>query len=310
MGWLKRSFLYLLIIALLLVSSSYLFILTYEDEIKASLIQQVNQHLLGNVQVNDMSIAPFQNFPSVAVSLDEAVLKKENFGDQEKVAAFKHVYVSMDFYEFLQGRYVVEKVLLDNGALNLRVDENGNKNYQIFSMDKREDPEGESNFYFDVQQIRITQTSFLYKNQIKEIAFQGFFDAVNLQGQFKDQDFKLKADLKSLVEQFKIKNVNYIEQKKVNLQTTLQVDGKNELYEVKQGNLRIAGADFNLKGEITNKAKAYELNVHVNGKKNRLSTLLALLPGEARNKFDQYQGEGQIQFEAAITGNMSPIQKL
>lgn len=310
MGWFKRSFLYLLIIGLLLGSGGYLFILAYEDEIKTTLIQQLNQHLLGKMQVDDMSIAPFQNFPSVAVSLDEAVLKKENFGDQEKVAAFEHVYVSLNFYELVQGRYVVEKILLENGALNLRVDQNGNKNYQIFSMDKREDAapiEGESNFYFDVQQIRITQTSFLYKSQIKEIAIQGFFDEVNLEGRFKDQNFKLKADLKSLVKQFKIEKVNYIEQKKVNLQTTLQVDGENDLYEVKQGNLRIAGADFNLEGEVKNKAKAYELNVQVNGKENRLSTLLALLPEHVRNKFDQYQGEGQIQFQAAITGKMSPI---
>ncbi len=299
MRFFKRTVFLLLLIAVLAASASFLFIQVYGSQIKESAISYLNQQLNTEVQTESIDVAIWKTFPMVSVNFTNVRVKESLPNSQENLALFKRVYLAFDAWQIIQGHYVIEEILLEQGKINMAVKSDYTRNFRIF---KTTDKSQKSDLTLDLENITFENVEFKYQNHPQQETFKSYFEEATFSGRFKDETFTLDARANAMIEAFQLEERVYVKDKPAKLSCQFKVDKEKGVYTVKEGNLRMAGAQFKISGRIKNQEKGPKLDITIEGRKNRLRTLLALVPEAYREKFASYYGKGNFYFETRLKG--------
>ncbi len=116
------------IIAWALLTILFLFIGTlvlfsvYRNEISEEILNRTNSLIQGKIKFESISISPFKQFPDLSISLDE-VTYYENKLDTGNVVvpigALENIYISFNLKDLKDRKFKINKILIDNGTINL-----------------------------------------------------------------------------------------------------------------------------------------------------------------------------------------------
>lgn len=302
----KRTFLLLLVIGALLASAGFFFTQLFGDDIKNGLVTYLNKQINTKVNAESIDLSVWGEFPQTSVEFTNLRVQESIPGSSDNLAVFEEVLFVLDLWEILKGNYVIEKILVENGRINMAIREDYSRNFRIFktSADTSE-PKSPSNLSLNLKNVTLRNVQYQYHNIPQQEKISAYFQEATLRGQFQDEVFTMKADANSLLEAFEIQETTYVKNKPVDLQCKLEIDKKKGRYALQEGNVRIADAQFKLSGKVMEQEKGQELDLTFEGRKNRLKTLLALVPEKYRQTFATYHGNGEFFFNADLTGLVS-----
>ncbi len=302
----KRTFLLIVLIGALIGSAGFLFIQVYGDDIKNGLITYLNKQLNTKVNAESIELTVWGKFPQVSVEFTNLRVQESIPGSSENLAVFEEVLFVLDLWEIIQGNYMVEQIMAENGRINMAVREDFVRNFRILKSKENRPDSGKSNdLSLDLNNVTFSNVQWQYTNVPHEEKISTYFEEATFSGQFQDEVFTLQANTNSLVEAFEIQNTTYVKNKPVDLQCKFKINKKKGRYAIEEGNIRVADAQFKISGKIMDKQKGNELDLTFEGRKNRLKTLLALVPEKYREPFASYHGEGKFFFNANLTGLVS-----
>jgi len=291
----------------LLASSAFLFVQVYGEQIKDGLITYLNQHLNTKVEARSIDVSMWEQFPKVSVDFTNVRVQESFPGSRDNLADFNRVYFVLDLWEIIQGHYVIEKILLKGGEINMRIREDYARNFRIFKdSGAQKQQQQEQDLSLDLKNITLKDVDYRYQNVPQEELLKAYLENARFSGQFQRSLFTLNAGAKLLLEEFRIADTRYVNNKPVRLQCRFQVNKAKGIYQLEKGDLRIADAGFDLSGRIEEQEEGPELNLNIQGRKNRLETLLAIVPEAYRQSFDAYSGKGKFYFNATLLGIVSP----
>lgn len=300
----KKTFLLLLLIGGLLASAGFLFIQVYGDQIKDGLVSYLNQHLNTKVKAESIDLSVWRQFPKASVNFTNVRVKESLPGSEANLAVFDRAYFVLDLWAILQGNYVIEKILLEKGRVNMAIREDYTRNYRIFkNTGTTSSPDTELSL--DLKNIAVNEVQFNYHNQPKSQEFRSFIEEADFQGQFQNQTFLLKAEARTLIDALQVEETAFARNKPANLSCELKINKQKGVYTLKNGNLELANAQFEITGDLRQKENGANLDLAFEGRKNRLETLLALVPEEYRKTFAAYEGTGNFYFNADLTGSVT-----
>lgn len=117
------------VVFLLLCITSYIYVSANKKSIIQKITTQLSQSIRGDVSVTDAGISFFKNFPSVTVSLDNALIKDSLFSRHNKpLFAAKKVFVRLSWGSLLSRKIVADKIRFDDGAITIFTDSTGYTN--------------------------------------------------------------------------------------------------------------------------------------------------------------------------------------
>lgn len=272
-----------------------------------ALIDQLNKHIQTKIKVEEVDLEFWKQFPKVSVTFNNIRVKESIPGSEDNLAVFKRGYFMLDLYEVIMGSYGVEKILLENGRIQAKVQEAGTQNFQVIKPSKESDGSSDKKkeFTFNLKQITFRNTIVSYHHVPKKVYLKLFGEQVNFQGRFKANQFTLKADGRTLFEELTIDSSEFIANKKVELRTEFDVDNEKGVYQLTKGDIQVAGAGFDVSGHIKKKAKGHFLDLEVQGENNNLGTLLSLVPETYRTSFASYNGQGNFYFKGTSKGYLT-----
>lgn len=127
--WLLCFFGVVIGLFLLLSIASYAYVSANKNSIIQKITTQLSQNIRGDVSISDASISFFKNFPSVTVELDNALIKDSIFNQHHQpLFTAKQVFVRLSWGSLLSRKIVVDKVRLENAAINIFTDSLGYTN--------------------------------------------------------------------------------------------------------------------------------------------------------------------------------------
>ena len=198
---------------------------------------QADKFLTCDFHIDKVGLTFFKTFPKIGLDLENVVLKnpqKANVSDT--LLYVKDCVTTLNIRELLKNHHAeIHDFSLNNGMVNLYIDENGNGNYAVF----KSDPNDTTSYTIDLQKVKANNLDVRYQNaQSRQIASAQKTN-LTVKGTFVADKIEGQADIEAQSLSFTIADSTPIQFTGNNVQATY--DGSFTNFNLLDGNLN---ADF------------------------------------------------------------------
>ena len=301
----KKTLLITVIAFVVLSLTAGLLVYIYQDDMKALAVNQVNANLNAKVIIRsaDIEITFLTTFPDAAIEFRNFKVLEPGSKTAVLIQAKK-----LDF-EFsplglINKHYHISRILLSDATLNLRIDENGNANYNILKPDtsKIKDTTAAAPLDIRLKHIRLKNVKLSYHDlqEKQEVDLQ--IDDCVFAGNFTDAQYDLKTDLDIMAVNLTTSDRQYLKNKRIIVDGALHIDKLNKRYEIQAFKLKFENAIYAAKGFVQQSDKRYQADISIDGADAGIQTLISLLPTNLSAQLKDYQSTGQVSFKGRIKG--------
>lgn len=278
----------------------------FQDRIIARFVTEANRYLTSEVHVEKIDISIWSKFPRIALDFENVLIKGSLPDAPEPLANVRHLYFTFSPFSLLRGHYEVEQVWLEGGQVSVRVDRQGQPNYNIFKTDTTATPAAEP-VRFNIKRIQLKTVLVEYllegSQQHHRLLAEETTARLNLHG----NQLTVGVDGGLLVHQIGVGKDIYFRDKPMQVQSEIQMDLDSGLYRVMPSRLLIDGASFTVAGLIETHG-GVSLDLHTEGERATLQTLTSLLPTSMTEKLRVYRSEGEVYFDGRVKGHVTDTQ--
>ncbi|PSR52173.1 hypothetical protein AHMF7605_00885 [Adhaeribacter arboris] len=282
---------------LILLTTGLLY--SFKDKIIQLFVAEANRHLKTKVQVEEISLSLFRQFPNVAIALDNVTITESLPGSKAPLAKAKHLYFTLNVPDLLTGQYRVSEVNLENGQVFVKFLPDGTGNYRVFAADDSQ-PENKK-FAFKLEKVTFKNVAIHYTDQRRAQFYQVQARQMVAALQVTDQKVAVAATGKFQVQTIQVDKDDYFQNKEIQLQTNLLVNRSASQVTISPSEVRVGPALYQVTGSV-NYAGPTALDLQFNGKNTNIQALLALLPLKYSQAFGEYQSQGNVYFNATVKG--------
>lgn len=309
MKYLKYFLLGILRLILIFFGAGYILITFYGDEIKNRIIGELNEQITVKIEVKSADFSPFSffsDFPNVSLNFhDVTALSNPSFNrkdfkeNADTLFQFELLSLQFDISDIWNENYEITHIRAEKGRMNVFIDKNGNENYIFWNSDSSSE---NSTIVVSIEDLKFRQVDLRYIDLQNEINIDAYCERMHLNGEFSSENYVINSSAELYMRQLKIDDINYIPYYKVN--ADLQLDVAGDTYKIQDGNLAVAGMNFDVDGVILDN-ETTELDLQINGKDLNVQSFLSLIPKEINNIDDEYKSSGDFYFTTSISGKAS-----
>jgi hypothetical protein len=305
--FLKRLAIILLIFFIVVLGALAIITSLFEDSVGRKLTTEINKQLKSELSIQGFDLSVFRAFPSVAANLEGVQLEDSQGGTllEADEISFRFGLLSL-----LSSSIKVSSVVISNGALHIRVDKNGNTNYDIFreSSSTEEGASSGSSTAISLEQAQLTDIELIYQDMSTQQDVAALIKEALFSGQFSSQQFAMTSNAEIEVRFADMEGVRYLPGKKVSYQATVAVNMEEEIYDLEEVIVEIEGNSFRLDGTIENWDSGTYFDLYMTNDEGHLKGVLNLLPAEYLESFQDVESTGKFTFNGLVKGQYNEKQ--
>ena len=141
--------------------------------------------------------------------------------------------------------YKVKSVKVYPGCLHLKVNQQGEVNYDIF---KPTEDTTSSPFKFELQKVKLEDVRFSYENKLTAQTYRTAISEMDLAGDFTEKQFSLKAESKLKVEKAKSGEITLLSNLQASFDLQLNVDQEKGIVSLNDALIYISNLPFKVNG--------------------------------------------------------------
>ena len=306
----KRIFIWLGIAAFFLFIASIVIAVIFEDEIGQQLVQQINKNLVEGLKVEKFRLSLIKGFPNVNADLQNVVLPDNQQGVllEAKSMSFK-----IGLLGLLTSNLQIKSVLVDDGALFVRINRKGKANYFITKPSEQEMAAADLNFNLSLDEAVLENMELIYIDERAKQEMTLQLEEATFSGQFRQDKFTLISDADIYSEFVELDGKRYFVGKDIGYEGKISVDLENNFYEFQEMDLEVAGNTFNVLGIIEPHTTSTELDLEIKSKEGSIESVIQLLPEEYQY-LEGFASRGSFNLDASVKGVLnneeSPVVEL
>lgn len=294
-----------MILFLLMAATLFIIAFAYENEVKGYMIQQLNENLKTKVIVDSKNIklSLLRNFPFASLNFRNVKIispPTPRRGASDTLFSAEKISLQFNLMDILRKQYVAKKIKTENGKVKLKMEADGSVNWDIWKGSGDTTSSGEESafniekFQFDNIELRYLDNKNL--NDISCAVHSG-----TIRGEFTSKKYDLSIKGDALIHHFNLDRVNYLDNKPVKMDLSLQVDNEKELYKFSDAQVYLSDLKVLVEGEYVDTNPSY-INVLLNGKNMGIQSVLSLLPEKYHKYIGDYDSDGVFYCNARIKG--------
>lgn len=282
----------------------------FKDDIKAMLEKEVAKSVNADVVFDDFNLSFFSNFPNITAGLEDlGVMNRAPF-EGEMLFATEKFDVEINLADVLFSDAVkVEGISLIRPVINVKVLKDGRANYDIAipSADTTTTDEP-SEFNFSIDHWEIVDGDLTYDDESMnfKLALKGLNHSGS--GDFTQDVFDLRTKTSADSVSTSFDNVEYLTNKKVEIDATLNISEEYSKYTFKDNTARINDFAMHVDGWLKLNENDMAMDLAFNTPENSFKSILSLVPGIYTESFDNIRTEGELSFNGFAKGTYSEKQ--
>ncbi|HBX52389.1 MAG: hypothetical protein A2275_06155 [Bacteroidetes bacterium RIFOXYA12_FULL_35_11] len=289
---------------LLFFAAGFIIANFYGNEISKFIISEINKNLKTEIKVGKVNFSVFKHFPDASVEFQDVYAKPtKGFNRSEFKGSFKDtlfsaqsLFLQFNIIDIYYERYKIKKIIIEKGRMYLLTNSRGKENYHFWESSH---PTDTSKFQLCLKKITLNNVQVFYIDNALHTDLRIHSRNFVLNGDFSSDDYSLSTAGELFADCIVIDNVNYVNASGLAVNLTMKV--KNNLFEIKNGSIDVEDLSLNVTGTIQT-GKKNIINLQIKGNDIDIQSFLSLLP----EKFDaykkEYQSEGELYFEANVSG--------
>jgi uncharacterized protein involved in outer membrane biogenesis len=282
----------------------------FKDDIRAILEKEVAKNVNADVVFEDFNLSFFSNFPNITAGLEElGVMNRAPFAG-EMLFATEKFEAEVNLADLLfSDALKVKGISLIRPVVNVRVLEDGRANYDI-AMPSADTTtaEGSEEFSFGIDHWQIVDGDVSYhdasadmKVELKGLNHSG-------SGDFTQDVFDMRTKTAVDTVSASLEGVEYLTNKKVEINATLNISEEYSKYTFKDNTARINEFAMHVDGWMKFNENNMEMDLKFGTPENSFKSILSLVPGVYAENFDDIRTEGELSFNGMAKGISSEKQ--
>jgi uncharacterized protein involved in outer membrane biogenesis/Skp family chaperone for outer membrane proteins len=301
------------IFLVVLVVAAFTVPILFKDKIKAAIDDQIKNAVNANVyfSTDKFSVSIFKHFPNITASLDDfGVVGKDDF-EGDTLAAIPKFQVTVNIWDIIGGKISIKNIDLEDPRIQIITLKNGKANWDIAKPDttqKTPANEAPSDVKFAIENWSVKNGYIVYDD--RSLDFYTKLTGVNHSGSGNFE--KMVFDMKTLTQAEKVTvkygGVEYLTNKKADVDMTLGMDLNNAKYTFKENSAKINDFVMGFDGFIQMPDTNIDMDITFKSKETDFKTLLSLVPGIYTASFKDVKAEGQMKFDGYVKGRFNGSQ--
>ncbi len=289
------------VFGIVLLSGGLVYI--FKDKIIGATISEINKYLNTKVDINPkIELSLFDKFPQVAIGFKDVKIYESIPGSNNLLGKADELYLTFNFWNILDGKYIINKVYLENGAFSLRVNKNGDNNYTILKKDSTQKKGGSGGL--DLTDIYIKNVLVKYLNESNEQYYEVLSHELKAGFTLSDDKYIIKLNGPQLINNIRVHDGEFFKGKEIFISSNLEYDDNEKKLTILPTSIKVEESEFKLEVSYAYKDKNL-IDIKIDNEKGDIHTLLSLIPKKYYEAFSSYQSSGEIYFHAAIKGAIS-----
>ncbi len=279
--------------------AAYLLAKRYEEPVRNYIVQQVNTRLNAPVHVADINFSFLERFPSASLVMDDVWAEESiiKMGDPDTLFYFKKVYLNLDVFGLFKGSYKIDEIEVRSGFARLYIDEGGFDNYHIWKTTT--DTTG---FLLELDKVHLEDTRISFNNALRNQWYDLTAEDLYFKGSFSEDNYTMAVFGDGIVHDLQIKGTSYLLNRRVHVETDLDITAPEDRYAFPKGELTIDDQlDFSIAGVWVDD----NVDLRIQGKELDIIRTLSLIPTESRESLDRFRSTGELTFDCTMKGAFS-----
>lgn len=298
-----RFVLYTFIALFSLLALSATLVYVYQDKLIGLFVEEANKKLRTPVAVSKIELTFWDTFPRVALTFHDISVTESIKGSQTPLLKAKKLYFTFGLLKLINGEYEINRVVAEEGEINIRKDADGNPNYLILAPDTTTITTQSKPINFHLKQIKLDAMLLRYSPDSSQ-TFDLLARELKASLHLDSAAVRTTLDGKLLVNRIRNGQEIFFQEKNINFITELIFDKVQNQLTIQPTDIQIEKMQFGVRGTIVTAPQAL-LDLSFEGKNTTIPSLLSLLPKSLYQKVSAYQSEGEIYFEGTAKGEAS-----
>lgn len=293
----KRIGIILLVVLLSLVLGAVITATLFEKQLGNKIISALNKQLKSELTVERFDLTVLSTFPNVAANLRGIALEDSQDGlllEADKLS------FNFGLWSFLSSSYQVKSVLMSDGAINIRIDRQGDGNYDIFREDEGGDDD--SGVSVSLETAKFQNVEFYYGDERSRQEISTIIEDAVFSGSLSSQQFILETRATVQMRFAEFDGIRYLVGKKVSYNGKTSVDLEAGQYNLESAQLGIGVNRFDLGGAVQMSEEGTYIDIIVDNGDGNIQGVLQLLPEEYLQYLGDFTSNGDLSFQARIIG--------
>jgi hypothetical protein len=297
---LRRILLYSLVTILVVVIAMVTSVFMFKDRIINQFIREANRQLNTPVKIGKIEVSVFQDFPQLAILLNDVYVEDSHPGQYPLLTA-KKISFQLNIIEVWRGNYTIKGLRISESETNLKINKKGENNYTVL---KESDSKGNGSIAFQLNDVELEKTIVHYTDINGKINL--LFSSKDLIASIESSDniYEISGTGDITSGKIEVEGTSYLGGKTFIIDSDLIYDDVKKHLTIKPTALALKHAEFSVKGAYGWKDRNL-IDLTTVGKNTDIQTLLSLLPGTFAQKVEKYKSEGDVYFNARLKGEIS-----
>ena len=269
----------------------------FKDQIKAKIVQAINEKVDANVAFADADLSLIKNFPNATVSLDSLVIINKAPFAGDTLVSLGELNLKMSIKELFKGEN--EEIKIDgisskDGLINIIFNKDGIGNYDIALKDETSKDNGKSKpLKLNIQNYQIENFRFKYFDEASQIKM--VIDSLNHEGTGDFAASKLDLVTKSTAKvSLDMDKVNYMKNVALTLDAVLGIDLEKSKYTFKENKALINQLPLEFDGFIQLVEAGQEYDLKFKTPTSSFKNFLGVIPSAYAASLDNVKTTGDF----------------
>lgn len=284
---------------LLLCSLAIGGIYVFAKPIKNKVAQSISGQLATPVNISDIQLSVFKNFPNISVSFTNIRAAESTKITGQPLMVLQSFTLSLNPINLIRGRYLFEDIRLSDGKLIAAKTEKTN-NYSILKPDTSKSQSTQVKLSFKKITLRNIQVQYI--DAVVGDTIDLLVNNTELSGHFNEKEFLVKTAGSVVPLALRLGGQKIALTKPVNFQTSFTVNRPDTSVSFEQTKLQIENFNFIVNGKIISRKVGTQCKLQLLGDNLNLQQLLSLIPKKYLSDIEGFESNGMLECKVDING--------
>ncbi len=290
-------------ISITLILILYILSLIFEREISGVFIRELNKNLNTTVQTGKLNFSLLRRFPNASIELHDIFIKSPE--PEDKNASYNYpdtllyagkMVLTLKITELIHKNYIIDRIDIDRGNINLRRGESGKLNASIWKTTTRSDT---SSMSLSINNVNINNSSFSYSNPGTGFLISGTINNSANKLIISDSYTDLKSKSGFILSDLRISsNYHLSGPYTIRLNTGMKISSDSILID----HTNIAINDINFEGDCTIEKLARELEISLETNNTSIISAAEILPDGVKSFIHNNDINGHVSGSISFSG--------
>jgi len=292
------------ILIVILLSLMVLLPIAFPGKIESEIKKFANENLDGDLDFKEANLSFFNHFPSLTLTLKDFSLNGSAPYKNETLVKANEIAFGINISSLVFNKSVnIDKIFISNALINIKVNEKGEANYNVYVSDEKETTKDTSAASLRLDKIAIKNSRISYDDKSTKIQIDAKgFNYVG-KGDLDESVFDLhtKATIDAL--DFTFGDETYLKNKNVKANLITQVNTNSLSFVFRQNDLKINKLPVQFIGKFDFLKNGYNLDFAIDSKNSKLNDFFTALPPQYVTWLEKTKVKGDTDISLTLKGN-------